>query len=209
MSELVLSFDGSSNKVGGICQCQVQLRAPLRLPDLASAGDTLSNTVSRGRGRVKGCNASRGLFLPVFSSTTKNQVCKVMWNGTSAMLQSHWNPPRGSQLVTGGPGCCAARSPWLRDGGDAGRLCGFSTRRVVFRRFDTISGVELRFDHALCAASGGGGSVSVSLTRDASQVINGINPVMYYCWLACLLLQITPPCTVVSIKASDTCWFLK
>lgn len=51
MSELVLSFDGSSNKVGGICQCQVQLRAPLTLPDPANAGDTLSNTVSRGRGR--------------------------------------------------------------------------------------------------------------------------------------------------------------
>lgn len=87
---------------------------------------------------VKVGDASRGIFLPVFSSATKNQVCEVMWNGASAMVQSHWNPPRGSQLVTAGPACCAAWLPWVRDGGDAGRLCGFSTRGVAFRRFDTI-----------------------------------------------------------------------
>lgn len=142
---------------------------------------TLSVEVVEG---LKAAVSVKAPFLSVLSSATKNQVCEGMWNGTSATLQSHWNPPRGSQLVTSGPACCAAPSPWLRDGGDAGRLCGFSTSRFAFCRFDAISASSCA-SITLCVPREATAFLSHSLTRGGSQVINGINPVVYYCWLAC------------------------
>lgn len=114
--------------------------------------------------------------------TVRQRCC----NHTGIHPEGHsWLPPA---LRVVQPGCHG-----LRDGGDAGRLCGFSTRGVAFRRFDTIFASScfvrraasepplllLLRPHSLARP------LTRSLSCDGSQVINGINPVVYYCWLAC------------------------